>query len=67
LPLSFTLDDARSMSPEARISTFDEVIIAARISRSGNASPSSGDLEGLTTPVKVGASGLAVTIDRVLP
>jgi cytochrome c-type biogenesis protein CcmH len=67
LPLSFTLDDARSMSPEARISTFDEVIIAARISRSGNASATSGDLEGLTTPVKVGASGLAVTIDRVVP
>jgi cytochrome c-type biogenesis protein CcmH len=67
LPLTFTLDDARSMSPEARISTFDEVIVAARVSRSGSATASSGDLEGLTKPVKVGASGLAVTIDRVLP
>jgi cytochrome c-type biogenesis protein CcmH len=67
LPLTFTLDDARSMSPQARISTFDEVIVAARVSRSGSATASSGDLEGLTKPVKVGASGLAVTIDRVLP
>jgi cytochrome c-type biogenesis protein CcmH len=67
LPLTFTLDDARSMSPEARISTFDEVIVAARVSRSGTATATSGDLEGLTKPVKVGASGLSVTIDRVLP
>jgi cytochrome c-type biogenesis protein CcmH len=67
LPLKFTLDDARSMSPAKKISGFDEVIVAARISRSGNAMPASGDLEGVSKPVKVGANGLAITIDRVIP
>jgi cytochrome c-type biogenesis protein CcmH len=67
LPLKFTLDDAKSMSEATKISVFDEVIVAARISRSGNAMPASGDLEGVSKPVKVGADGLAITIDRVIP
>ena len=67
LPLKFTLDDAASMSPQTKISSFDEVIVSARISKSGNAMPTSGDLEGLTKPVKVGASGVAVVIDRAIP
>jgi len=67
LPLKFTLDDSTSMSKDIRISGFAEVIVAARVSKSGSAMPASGDLEGITKPVKVGSSGLAVTIDRVLP
>jgi len=67
LPLKFTLDDAKSMSDATKISGFDEVIVAARISRSGNAMPVSGDLEGVSKPIKVGANGLAITIDRVIP
>lgn len=67
LPLKFTLDDAKSMSDATKISGFEEVIVAARISRSGNAMPASGDLEGFSKPVKVGSNGLAITIDRVIP
>jgi cytochrome c-type biogenesis protein CcmH len=67
LPLKFTLDDSTSMSKDIKISGFQEVIVAARVSKSGSAMPASGDLEGITKPVKVGSSGLAVTIDRVLP
>lgn len=66
LPLKFTLDDSLSMSPEVKISAFDEVIVAARISKKGSAMPAAGDLEGTSKPVKVGSSGLSVTIDRVL-
>jgi len=67
LPLQFTLDDSTSMSKDIKISGFQEVIVAARVSKSGSAMPASGDLEGITKAVKVGSSGLAVTIDRVLP
>ena len=67
LPLKFTLDDSTSMSKDIKISGFQEVIVAARVSKSGSAMPASGDLEGITKPVKVGSSGLALTIDRVLP
>lgn len=67
LPLKFTLDDTLSMSPEVKLSGFDQVVIAARVSKSGSAMPAKGDLEGLTPPVKVGSNGVSITIDRVLP
>ena len=67
LPLKFTLDDSMAMNPAMAISKHGEVIVGARVSKSGNAAPQSGDLEGLSTAVKVGTSGLTVTIDRALP
>ena len=67
LPLKFTLDDATSMSKDVKVSGFQEVIVAARVSKSGSAMPASGDFEGMTKPVKVGSSGLKITVDRVLP
>jgi cytochrome c-type biogenesis protein CcmH len=43
-PVSFKLDDSMAMMPSRRLSQFDRVIVEARISRTGNAAPSSGDL-----------------------
>lgn len=43
-PVSFRLDDTLAMIPERKLSSFENVIIEARISRSGNATPSRGDL-----------------------
>ncbi|WP_428425149.1 tetratricopeptide repeat protein [Methylibium sp.] len=62
LPLQFTLDDSLSMSPAAKLSGATRVIVGARLSRSGNALPQAGDLQGLSAPVTVGASGLQVEI-----
>jgi len=67
LPLEFTLDDSMAMAPNLKLSGFSEVVVGARISRSGNATPQSGDLQGLSSPVKVGATGLAIVIDTALP
>ena len=67
LPLNFTLDDTLAMSPELKLSGFGEVIVSARISKSGNAIPQSGDLQGASGVVKVGVRGVAVEIDGVLP
>ncbi len=67
LPLEFALDDSMAMAPNMSLSSFPEVVVGARVSRSGNATPQSGDLEGLSKPVKVGASGIAVVIDNALP
>ena len=67
LPLQFTLDDSRAMAPTAKISALSEVMVNARISRSGNAIPASGDLEGATEKVKVGTQGMALVIDRAVP
>jgi cytochrome c-type biogenesis protein CcmH len=67
LPVEFALDDSMAMAPNMKLSSFAEVVVGARVSRSGNAAPQSGDLEGLSRPVKVGASGVAVVIDNTLP
>ncbi|MBC8119454.1 MAG: c-type cytochrome biogenesis protein CcmI [Burkholderiaceae bacterium] len=67
LPLQFTLDDSRAMAPTAKISNLAEVVVTARVSRSGNAIPTSGDLEAAAEKVKVGSQGLAITIDRAVP
>jgi cytochrome c-type biogenesis protein CcmH len=67
LPIEFTLDDSMAMAPSRKLSGYSEVIVGARISRSGNATPQSGDLQGLSKPVRVGATGVAVTIDTALP
>ena len=67
LPVTFTLDDSMAMAPNLALSNFPSVIVGARISKSGNAVPQSGDLEGLSSAVKIGATGLAVVIDRTLP
>lgn len=63
LPLSFTLDDSMSMMPNAKLSNFAKVIVGARISKSGNATPNAGDFEGVTEAVKPGATGLKIRIN----
>jgi cytochrome c-type biogenesis protein CcmH len=67
LPLQLTLDDSMAMSPALRLSSVSQVIVGARVSKSGNAMPQPGDLQGLTPAVAVGARGLQLQIAEVLP
>lgn len=67
LPVEFTLDDSMAMAPVMQLSEFPLVVVGARVSKTGGAMPSAGDLEGLSAAVKPGTSGIAVTIDRVVP
>lgn len=67
LPAAFALDDAMAMAPGMNLSAFPQVVVGARVSRSGNAAPQSGDLEGNSEPVRPGASGVVVVIDRAVP
>ncbi len=62
LPTAFVLDDSMSMVPDARLSNFPLVVVGARVSKSGSATPSPGDLEGLTEPVRPGAKDLKIRI-----
>jgi cytochrome c-type biogenesis protein CcmH len=48
LPASLTLTDAMGMVPGLTLSRFPQVVVGARISKSGNASPQSGDLQTLS-------------------
>ena len=64
-PVSFRLDDSMAMIPSRRLSQFDRVVIEARISRSGHATPGAGDLY-VTSQVLNPAAGarLALVINR---
>lgn len=46
LPTTLRLDDGSSMSPQAKISSADEVLVTARLSRSGSVSARAGDWQG---------------------
>ncbi len=62
LPAAFTLDDTMAMTPASKLSSHALVVIGARISKSGNPTSQPGDLEGLTAPVRTGATGVTVVI-----
>ncbi len=65
LPLQVTLDESMAMTPQFSLATFDSVVVGARISKSGNAAPSSGDLEGLSASVTPGSEQpVVIVIDR---
>jgi cytochrome c-type biogenesis protein CcmH len=66
LPLQFTFDDSMAMQPQAKLSGFDQVVVMARISRSGNPIAQPGDLQGSTGIVKQGAKGLNIVIDSIV-
>ena len=66
LPYTFTLDDSMAMAPNAKLSGHPKVVVAARISKSGNAMPQKGDIEGVSAPVAPGANGMSVVISRVV-
>jgi cytochrome c-type biogenesis protein CcmH len=62
LPYEFTLDDSAAMAPGMTISAFDQIVIGARVSMSGDAAPKPGDFEGYSAPVKPGTSSIQVSI-----
>jgi cytochrome c-type biogenesis protein CcmH len=67
LPLKFTLDDSMAMQPQLKLSSFQQVVVVARVSKSGTPMAQSGDLQGLTGTIKPGVKGLHVVIDTVMP
>lgn len=66
LPREFRLDDSMAMAQIARLSGAAEVLVEARISKSGGATPVAGDLRGTSAPVKPGTRGLLIVINDVV-
>lgn len=64
LPLAFALDDSMAMNPQLTLSAVPRVVVAARISKSGQAAAGPGDLEGQSRSVTPSAQGVEVLIDR---
>lgn len=67
LPLKFSLDDSSAMAPGMNLSSHKQVIVGARVSKSGNAMQQPGDLEGHSASIDVGASDVRIVINRQVP
>jgi cytochrome c-type biogenesis protein CcmH len=66
-PMSFVLNDALAMSPNALISQLPEVSVEVRISKTGMAMPEAGDLISSSQIIKVGTTDARLMIDQVRP
>lgn len=67
LPYRFSLDDSRSMAAGDKLSNHAELVISARVSKSGQAMARSGDLQGRVDAVRLGSQDVAIVIDSVVP
>jgi cytochrome c-type biogenesis protein CcmH len=62
-PFAFEISGADAMTPG--IAFEGPLDLVARVSRTGDAIPSKGDIEGIAKGVRVPAKGIALTIDSV--
>ena len=66
LPLRFELDDSMAMTRGRELSSVERVVVGARVSKSGSATPQAGDLEGVSQVIRPGARGVLITIDSAV-
>ena len=67
IPFDFTLDDSQAMSASTMLSSASQVIVGARVSKTGNAMPQPGDLEGMSDVIDVSNSApLNLIINKVI-
>lgn len=69
LPREVRLDDSMAMTPALKLSSFDNWIVTARLSRAGQAQAVSGDVQGSLTVARkdLGESALELVLDQVVP
>ncbi len=68
LPITLVMDDSMAMAPQFSLSKYPQVVVEARITKSGKPSASSGDFEGKVSPVKPGQTEtIQVIINTINP
>jgi cytochrome c-type biogenesis protein CcmH len=66
-PARFVLDDSQSMLPDRRLSDFQQVVIEARLSKTGQAIAAAGDLQGRSGEINTrAAKPVNVKINQVI-
>ena len=67
LPFDFVLDDSQAMGPQTKLSSASEVVLKARISKTGQAMPQPGELGVSIGPIKNQSSQLSLVIRGPMP
>jgi cytochrome c-type biogenesis protein CcmH len=68
LPLKLVLDDGSAMTQGMNLSAFSQVVVSARVSKSGNATAASGDLQGKSDVIDPAKKPtIKLVIDTKLP
>ncbi len=66
LPTTIVLEESQGMGQGMTLSSAPEVIVVARVSKSGMANAQNGDLEGTSAPVKKGTKSISISIANVV-
>lgn len=66
-PLEFELNDSMAMNAGNGLSQHKQVVLVARVSKSGSPMAQTGDLEGTLPEVAVGAPDVKILIDQTRP
>ena len=67
LPYAYHLDDSTALIPTHKLSQASEVVLVARVSKTGDAKQQAGDLQGITAAVKPNGKTVDIEINQVLP
>lgn len=65
-PITVELNDQMAMMPQLKLSAFENVVITARISKSGDGKAAPGDIEGKSSVISVKADSADVSIAYVV-
>jgi cytochrome c-type biogenesis protein CcmH len=65
-PVTVTLDDSMAMMPALRLSQFENVVITARVSKSGVGNAQAGDLQGMSAVISSQTKRVSVQINEIL-
>ena len=67
LPYVYHLDDSSALMPEHKLSQAGEVVLVARVSKTGDAKQQAGDLQGITGAFKPDGKVIDIEINQVIP
>ena len=68
LPAVIVLDESSAMVPSRSLAGVERVMVTARVARSGTATRTAGDLEGMSGPVDVADPGpVGIVISEIVP
>lgn len=67
LPYAYHLDDTASLMPGHKLSQASEVVMVARVSKTGDATAKTGDLQGMSVAVKPDGGLMDIEINQIVP